>query len=262
MNDPASDVIAARGRGQGTLRPPLVWSLAAHAAIVAAIWLAPGRRADDVPRLVMTVNLGGAPGPRSGGLTQMGGRAVPEPPPDAPRPAPRTPPPPPPAAPAPRAATLPAPKPAPTRPSRTESPRTRPAPAAQEEPREGNTRVETGARGQGFGLATGGNGAKGIELEVSDFCCPGYLEQVRIAIERGWERTPGVAGVTIMRFRILRNGAIDMVSVVQSSNNPLLDAAAARAVARVPNLPPLPAEFRESSLALRMRFENRRSGEY
>ena len=57
-----------------------------------------------------------------------------------------------------------------------------------EPPRDGSTRVETGARGQGFGLATGGNGQKGIEVETPNFCCPAYLEQVRIAIERGWER--------------------------------------------------------------------------
>ena len=74
---------------------------------------------------------------------------------------------------------------------------------------------------------------KGIELEVTNFCCPGYLELMRIAIERGWERTPGVSGVTTMRFRILRNGTIDTVSIVQSSGNPTLDAAAARAISRV-----------------------------
>jgi hypothetical protein len=44
---------------------------------------------------------------------------------------------------------------------------------------------------------------------------------------------------------------------VQSSSNPLIDAAAARAVSRVPSVQPLPAEFPDSSLALRLRFENR-----
>jgi len=169
MNEPASAVIAARARGQGTLTPMLVWSVAAHIAIVAAIWLAPASTANQTPRTVMTINLAGAPGPRAGGLTQTGGRAVPERLPEPPKPVPRTPPP----APAQQAATLPSPKAAPARPARSE-----PAPAAPsvpEPPREGNTRVETGARGQGFGLATGGTGQKGIELEVTNFCCPGYL---------------------------------------------------------------------------------------
>jgi TonB family protein len=258
MNEPASDVIAARARAQATLKPTLVWSLAGHLAIVAAIWLAPARSSNDEPRLVMTVNLGGAPGPRAGGLTQSGGRAVPETPPtpEPPTPAPRVPAPPP----SRPAAAIPSPKAAPARPSRTEP--TRSAPSVPEPPQDGNTRTDTGARGQGFGLATGGNAGKGIEVENPNFCCPGYLEQVRIAIERAWERTPNAIGVTIMRFRIQRNGTIDSISMVQSSSNPLIDAAAARALARVPNLPRLPPEFTDASLVLRMRFENRRSGEY
>ena len=255
MNEAASDVIAARARSAGTLMPPLVWSVAAHLVIVAAIWLAPVRRSVDTPRLVMTISFGGAPGPRTGGLTEMGGRAVPEPPPEAPKPTPRTPPPPPP--PARQVTTLPTGKPAPSRPARAEPAPPSRTPAVQEPPRDGNTRVETGARGQGFGLATGGNGQKGIEVETPNFCCPAYLEQVRIAIERGWERAPGVTGVTIVRFRILRTGSIDSISIVQSSSNPLIDAAAARAVSRVPSVQPLPAEFPDSSLALRLRFENR-----
>ena len=252
MNEPASDVIAARARAQATIRPTLVWSLAGHVAIVAAIWLAPARSSSEAPRLVMTVNLGGAPGPRVGGLTPMGGREVQPtpPPPEPPKPAPR-PPTPPPSTPA---AALPS-KAAPARPARTETART--APAVPEPPREGSTRVETGARGQGFGLATGGNGQKGIETETPDFCCPAYLEIVRIAVERAWERVPGAFGSTTMRFRILRNGTIDSISMVQSSNNQQIDTAAARALARVPIVPPLPPEFTGATLALRMRFENR-----
>lgn len=258
MNEPASEIIAARARVQPTLTPTLAWSIAGHLAIVVAIWLAPARSADDTTRVVMTVNLGGASGPRAGGLTPMGGRAVPERVPEPPKPAPRTPPPPPSR---PTAAALPSPKAAPARPARTEAARS--APAAPEEPREGNTRVETGARGQGFGLATGGAGPKGLEVEnVTNFCCPGYLELVRVAIERAWSRAPGMTGVTTMRFRILRNGTIDSVSLVQSSGNPSIDAAAERALVSTRTIPPLPNEFSDSSLTLRMRFENRRSGEY
>ena len=256
MNEPASQVIQARVRGQETLLPTLAWSVAGHAAIVAAIWLAPASTANQTPRTVMTINLGGAAGPRAGGMTQTGGRAVPEQLPEPPKPVPRTPPPPPPS---PQAAALPSAKTAPARPARSQPAPS--APSVPEPPRDGNTRVETGARGQGFGLATGGTGVKGLELEVTNFCCPAYLELIRIAIERAWERTPGVSGVTTMRFRILRSGMIDSVSIFQSSGNPALDAAAARAISRAQMLP-LPNEFPESSLLLRMRFENRRSGEY
>jgi len=253
MNEPASDVISARARTAGTLASPLVWSVAAHVAIVALIWLAPARTPADTQRLVMTVSFGGAPGPRNGGLTEMGGRKVPEPPPEAPKPAPRTPPAPPPAK---QVATVPATKPLPPKPTRAE-PSTSKAPAVQEPPRDGSTRVETGARGQGFGLATGGNGQKSIDVESPNFCCPAYLEVIRIAIERAWVRAPGAVGATTLRFRITRAGTIDTISMVQSSNNPQIDNAAIRALSSVPNVPPLPAEFPDSSLALRMRFENR-----
>jgi TonB family protein len=252
MNEPASDTIAARSRAQGTLMPTLVWSVAGHVAIVAAIWLAPARTPNDSNRLVMNVTLGGAPGPRSGGLTQTGGRRV-EPTPEPPKPTPRTAPTPPPSRSA--AAALPA-KTAPARPERQEPSRS--TPAIPEPPRDGSTRTETSARGQGFGLATGGNGQKAIETETTgDFCCPGYLEAVRIAVERAWVRVPGAFGSTTMRFRIQRNGTIDSISMVQSSNNQQIDAAAMRAVTLVPIVPPLPAEYTGSTLALRMRFENR-----
>jgi len=249
MNEPASDIIAARSRVHVTLTPTLVWSLLGHVAILAAIWLAPARSSSQAPRLVMTVNLGGAPGPRVGGLTPMGGREV-QPTPEPPKPTPRPPAP----APARPVAALPSPKAAPARPAKTETART--APSAPEPPREGSTRVETGARGQGFGLATGGNGGQGIQVENPNFCCPGYLEIVRVAIQRAWVRAPG-AGVTTMRFRILRNGTIDSVSVFESSNNQAIDNAALRALAVTQTLPELPREFPDSSLALRMRFENR-----
>jgi len=94
-----------------------------------------------------------------------------------------------------------------------------------------------------------------MELEVTNFCCPEYLERLRVAIERAWDRNQGV-GVTTMRFRILRDGTIDMVSIFTSSGNQTHDAAAARAIAQVQNVQPLPAAFPDSSLALRMRFEN------
>ena len=107
-------------------------------------------------------------------------------------------------------------------------------------------------------MATGGNGQKAIETETTgDFCCPGYLEVVRIAVERAWVRVPGAFGSTTMRFRIQRNGTIDSISMVQSSNNQQIDAAAMRAVTLVPIVPALPAEYTGSTLALRMRFENR-----
>ena len=39
----------------------------------------------------------------------------------------------------------------------------------------GSAVAETGARGQGFGLSTGGGAGSGSTLDVADFCCPDYL---------------------------------------------------------------------------------------
>jgi protein TonB len=248
MNEPVSEVIAARARVPGTLASPIVWSVAAHAAVIAALVLAPSRRSNDAPRTVMTISLSGAPGPRTGGLTQIGGRAVPETPPEAPKPPPARPRPAPPPKP-----TAPALTPAAARPA--QSTRSTPAPATSEPPRDGSTRVETGARGQGFGLASGGNGSRGVELDVANFCCPEYIEKMRLAVERSWDRNQGVRGVTTMKFTILRDGTIQAVSVDKSSGFYALDNAATRALVLTQRLPPLPDPFPNPTLTVHMRFE-------
>jgi TonB family protein len=250
MNEPASEVIAARARVHGTLASPIAWSVAAHAAVIAALVVAPLRRSNDIPRTVMTISLSGASGPQTGGLTQIGGRAVTETPPAPPKPTPAPPRPAPPPKPA---ATLPASKPAPARPA--QSARPIPASPTSESPRDGSTRVETGARGQGFGLSSGGNGSRGVELDVANFCCPEYIEKMRIAVERAWDRNQGVRGVTTMRFTILRDGTLQAVSVDKSSGFYALDNAATRALILTQRLPPLPDPFPNPTLTVHMRFE-------
>ena len=216
MNEPASDVIAARARAQGTLMPTLAWSVAAHVAIVAAIWLAPASTANQTPRTVMTINLGGAPGPRAGGLTQTGrarragaaARAAEARSAHAAA-----------TAGAREAAALPSPKAAPARPARSE-----PAPAATLGPRTAargqhahrNRRARPGVRPRHRRHGPEGHRARGHELLL-----PGLP---RVGPDRDRARAgnarPGATGVTTVRFRILRAGTFDSVSIVQSSGNP------------------------------------------
>ena len=40
------------------------------------------------------------------------------------------------------------------------------------QPQEGSTRVDTGARGQGFGLTSGGGGGTTAQVDFANFCCP------------------------------------------------------------------------------------------
>ena len=60
---------AASGRGWGA--PSLLHAIVLP--VVVLIWMVAQRAEDEAPRVVMTVSLGGAPGPRTGGMTPMGG---------------------------------------------------------------------------------------------------------------------------------------------------------------------------------------------
>ena len=57
--------------------------------------------------------------------------------------------------------------------------------------RKGSTRVDTGARGQGFGLTSGGGGGTGVQVDFANFCCPEYLSQMITLIQRNWQSNQG-----------------------------------------------------------------------
>lgn len=236
-----SDVIMARRQQAEPLSGMLGWSVTAHVAILAFLIFGPldwRVEADKAPT-VMTISLAGAPGPRTG-MTPMGGRAVPPPPPEAAPTAVATPPPP--RAPA---------RVVPTRPTR------RPPPARSETPEPGVTRTETGARGQGFGLSAGGAGGSGVQLDVANFCCPEYIEQMVTLIQRNWQASQNVRGTTLMKFTITRTGSIQTVMVERPSGFLVLDLAAERALLTT-RLPELPLQFPNPSLTVHITFEYQR----
>lgn len=251
MTETVTDIIVARSRDQDGLSTMIVWSLAAHALMVAALLLWPDRSLNEPPRTIMTVSLGGAPGPKTGGLNQIGGRQVQEPAPEPAKqveapPAPKTPP-----------MTLPDPKARPrTRAKVDEAPpeATGRTPSTGERPREGSTPAETRVRGQGFGLSSSGGSGGGVQLDVSDFCCPEYIDQMRIVILRIWEQNQGVRGSNTMKFTITRTGSIQAPQVEIPSGFVALDSASMRALQRAA-LPPLPAAFPNPSLTVHMRFD-------
>ncbi len=260
MNESVSQVLDSRATTEGGMRHMVAWSVAAHLVLLGAVLLKPGGwlgADDEPPRTVMTISLGGAPGPRAGGMTPMGGRAVQAPTPPEPAPRPETPP----------AARTPAmAEPAPT------PPRPRPRPPVDEAPAEatgrtpttgdvpqqGDARADTGARGQGFGLTTGGGGGTGAYLDVGDFCCPEYLEQMIQLVQQNWQARHNVAGVTLMKFTIERTGQLSGVQVEQPSGFVALDLAAQRALLLTARLPALPAAFPNPTLTVHMRFEYQR----
>ena len=133
-------------------------------------------------------------------------------------------------------------------------PRAVPPPA---EPQTGVTRTETGARGQGFGLSTGGSGGSGVQLDTANFCCPEYIEQMVTLIQRNWQAGQGVRGATVMKFTITRDGLIQGVMVERPSGFLVLDLAAERALLTT-RLPELPVPFPNPSLTVHITFEYQR----
>ena len=240
-------------------------SMTAHLVLVAAVILAPGgwldsRRAE--PKTIMTISLGGSnEGPANGGLTSIGARAVQQvKPPDEPkRPEPVRPP----AAKAPEM-SVPLPNKAPTKapppPKVQQAPddaRGR-TPTRGAEPRAGSAIAETGARGEGFGLSTGGGQGSGSRLDVADFCCPDYIITMVERVRANWVQRAEVPGMTVVKFTIQRDGSIANAAVDKTSGYIALDTAALRGVLGTRQLPPLPAAFPNPTLTVYLNFEYKR----
>ncbi len=259
-----TDVLRDRMQPPEGLQRMVAVSILLHAVAVLLVWLAPARwlSSSEAPRTVMTISLGaGGEGPQSGGMTAAGGRPVQAPaPPDEPpkREAPR-----PPAARTPEM-TMPLPGAKPTR----AAPPVRVANAPDQargrtptrgpETRSGSAIAETGARGQGFGLSTGGGPGSGSRLDVGDFCCPDYLVTMLDRIRSNWDQRTETPGVVVVRFTIERDGRLTQVGVEESSGNPLLDNASLRAVLITRQLPPLPAQFPNPTLTVHLNFQYQR----
>jgi TonB family protein len=237
-----TDVIVARRAQPESVTALLIGSLIAHVMIVGLLLFGPfdWHVEAEAPRSVMTISLSGGPGPRTG-MTAMGGRATPPPPPEA----------------VVKPIAAPPPKPV-----ERIAPVTRPSkpvvvPKQQEEPQPGVTRTETGTRGQGFGLSAGGGGASGVQLDVANFCCPEYIEQMVTLIQRNWQQSQGVRGNTVMFFIINRGGTINGVKVERPSGFVALDLAAERALLTT-RLPELPPQYPNPTLPVHITFEYQR----
>jgi len=260
----ATDILRDRMHEPPGLQGMTAVSVAAHVVFFAAFLLSPGAwlsRSAEQPRTVMTISLnGGGEGPRSGGLTTMGGRPIQaQTPPEAPpRPEPVRPP----AAKAPEV-TLPTPG---ARPARASSAAVRQAPDGARgrtptrgaEMSAGSTTAVTGVRGEGFGLSTGGGPGAGSTLDVADFCCPDYLATMIERIKANWNEHQNVDGQTIVKFTIRRDGVLQEISLEQPSGYPIPDLAAQRAVVLTAKLPPLPSAFPNPTLTVHLNFQYQR----
>jgi TonB family protein len=262
VQEAVSSVLIDRAREAEGLSRMLVMSIAAHAVLIAAVWLVPAawlsRTAEE--QAVMTISLGGPAGPDTGGMTSIADRAVQSiAKPDAPK-AVETPP----------AAKVPEmveperiAKPKPTPPRVVEKPADKAAsrkPTVGAEIKSGSARVSTGGAAIPFGgLAQGGGGAGGsVRLDVQNFCCPEYLALMVQKIRQNWNANQGAGGQPVVRFTIRRDGMLTNVELEQSSGQALLDLEARSAILRTMKLQPLPREFTGSSLTVHLTFDFKR----
>jgi TonB family protein len=236
MQEAVSDVLDLRMRESDGLSRMFVVSLVAHGVLLAAVVLMPAdwrgaKSARNVVRMTISLN-GGAPGPNTGGMTQMSSRPVQAVAPPEQKPRPETP-------------------PAAVDKSAARNPTTGPKVTG------GDARVNTGATPIPFGgLSTsGGARAGGVKLDVGDFCCPEYLATMTDRIRSNWNQNQGAAGQVIVKFTIRRDGMLTNVEVEKGTNNYLLDTEARRAILYTKQLPPLPAQFTEPSLTVHLTFD-------
>src|ERR671912_1110824 len=218
MEAVVSDILQSRKREPGGLRKTAAISLAAHAAVIAVLLLIPSvmPRAAQRPRVIINISLGGSPGPNTGGMQMIGGRpiqaALPSTDPQIAKPIQPS------LAATPPKMVLPDPK---------QKPRTPPKPtAASKDPKgtavgkgfetqAGTAKVETGAKGQGFGLSSGGMGGQGGVKIPSDFCCPEYIADMVARIRDNWNQNQKIDGKTVMSFVIQCNGLIAEIKVAK-----------------------------------------------
>jgi len=260
-----TDVLRDRMQAPLGLQRMITLSLGLHAAFVAALVLAPRgllMPAAKTETRGMTISLTAGEGPMNGGLTPIGGLPVQQRrAPDEPaKPEPVRPP----AAKTPEM-TVPLPNakpvkagPAPVVVKQAPDQARGRTPTKGSEVREGTAVAETRARGNGFGLSTGGGGlGAGMTLDVGDFCCPEYLITMNERILSNWTMRNEAGPSPTIRFTIVRDGTLTQIAVEKSSGNPLADNSAQRALALTRQLPPLPAQFPNPTLTVHLNFLTR-----
>lgn len=261
-----SDVLRERMQEPGGLPITAGVSLVVHAAVVAALAIGPLRwvaKNVDEKKQVMTISLGGAgTGPQTSGLTTIGARPVQTTEtatkPEAVR--------------APAAAvpkmTVPIEKTPPAKPAKAppkalediaKTPDARGTTLARgKELQSGAAVADTGARGQGFGLSTGGGNGVGATVDIGNFCCPDYIILMNTQITGNWDQQAEVPGAVVVKMTIQRDGRLSDIQVEQSSGYTALDNNARRAIEVTRRLPPLPAEYPNQTLTVHLTFQYRR----
>ncbi len=264
MREAVSDILAERAKDAGGIGRLLGYSFATHLAVVVALAvMPPDWLSSQAPKVeVMIVSLGGATGPRSTGVAPIAGQRVDQVLPETTRPVPLKP------APPPKPDTMPTPsKAAPARPvakppekppATTSAATTTRPPVTGARVQSGTAVADTGSAGVNQGLTIGGGSGAGGEVDLNNFY-PEWTAKFKDAINRTWDRIQPEVGFAVIRVTIRRDGTIveALPQVVESSGSFGLEQVSRRALLAA-TLPPLPAEYKESTLVVRLRFDYER----
>lgn len=258
--DAVTEILLERSQTADKVSRMVLVSIAAHAAIVAAVTLLP-RQWGEAPEQAqtMTISLGGAPGPLQG-KNPISEKPVQQ------------------AVPDPITAKNDAPpmlaKPEMIEPVRTATPDTKSplkpepskdlpqlrgrTPTQGAEVKAGSAKVVTGGAAIPFGgLATGGGGAGAAYTDYANFCCPEYLTTMVQLVQRNWQQHQGQDGTVQVKFTIQRDGTLTNIEIEQPSTQ-FLNLAAQRALVTTKQLPPLPAAFTGDRLTVHLNFQFRK----
>ena len=264
MHEEVSDILGGRSHEADGFSRMLMLSFLAHTMLIAALIMMPAEwRATRVApeSKPMVITLSGGDAPDAGGITPISGKPVQAvAPPDA-RPAPIAPP----AAKPPEMVAPDEKKVTPKTPPKTvdkplDKSSTR-KPATGAEIKAGDAKADTGGAPIPFGGLTrpsGGGPPSGMTLDVSNFCCPEYLIQMRTLIMQNWNQNQGSTGKAQVKFTIQRDGTLTDVALEQSSGAALLDLESQRALLKTRQLPALPRDFTNPTLTVHLIFEYHR----
>jgi len=255
MNEAVGDVLALRAQQDARgLNRLVMYSFAAHVAALAIVGLVSHGFFTPEQPPVMTISLAGAPGPSTGGMTPLGGRPVEQvaPEPKRPTPAPQvssvreT---------APNTVKTPKPPPRRTEVLPTETPVARP-PTTGRQVMSGTSRSETGAKGSGTGIAQGGGGDAVPVVDMPDFCCMEYIDELKTAVKRFWQENQPDHGVNVVTVEILRDGTLNLnkMELTKSSGSKFLDLQSQSALRQAKRVPPLPAKYTGNTLTVHLTF--------
>ena len=147
----------------------------------------------------------------------------------------------------------------------------KPAPPAKSVPAEDTPPENAVPYGQGgkpalqYGQFQGGAGTMGVGFGEGAFGdrYGWYVQSMTRQISQNWlqgtiDSSIRTAPRVYMRFVIARDGSVSSIEKQQSSGIPALDVSAERALRRASPLPPLPPDYRGSSITVSFYFEYKR----